>query len=361
MKRKKTLKLSIDFLLKSIDKKTGGSRAFYSPFLYPHKQGWSLPYPETTGYIIKTFDELIFDKGYEQLKPSSEKMAEWLMSIQMNDGALNAGLYNKKNKSQKSIFNTAQIIIGLHSRYINTKNPIYLKSGIKASNWLASCINQKGYFDKYHYYEDFMPSYYTRVCWPILLFKDFDEYEGQNINKVLSVLNNIKKKQLNNFFIADSGFKPSSFAFLHTIAYTIRGFLECSKILDDEEMFNIALNLSEALLHKYERKKRLAGAYYENLNEISSYRCLTGEAQMVIIWNIIARKLSDFRFLNGSLKLLDSIENEIPKNNILLARGGLCGSKPYWGKYISFRQPNWATKFLVDAILEEEKTLELLK
>lgn len=72
-------------------------------------------------------------------------MANWLLSIQMEDGAFSGGLYNPKKDLQKSIFNTAQIIIGLYSRYSNTNNIIYLESGIKASNWLASCINENGF------------------------------------------------------------------------------------------------------------------------------------------------------------------------------------------------------------------------
>jgi len=57
-------------------------------------------------------------------------------------------LIRNKKDLQKSIFNTAQIIIGLYSRYSNTNNIIYLESGIKASNWLASCINENGFFDR---------------------------------------------------------------------------------------------------------------------------------------------------------------------------------------------------------------------
>jgi hypothetical protein len=33
------------------------------------------------------------------------------------------------------------------------------------------------------------------------------------------------------------------------------------------------------------------------------------------------------------------------------ARGGLPGSKPFWGSYMPLRYPNWAAKFLTDAIL----------
>ena len=91
---------SVNFLLKSIDKKTLGSRAVYSRLLYP-LSGWSKPYPETTGYIIKTFDDLAFDFGYTDLESHSESMAQWLLGIQMNDGAFPGGLYDEKKTSEK--------------------------------------------------------------------------------------------------------------------------------------------------------------------------------------------------------------------------------------------------------------------
>ena len=69
MERLKSLNNAINFIKESIDKKTNGSRAFYSRFLYP-LNGWSKPYPETTGYIIKTFDDLIYENNYLHLEDS---------------------------------------------------------------------------------------------------------------------------------------------------------------------------------------------------------------------------------------------------------------------------------------------------
>jgi hypothetical protein len=37
-------------------------------------------------------------------------------------------------------------------------------------------------------------------------------------------------------------------------------------------------------------------------------------------------------------------------------RGGLKGSHPIWGRYMFGTYPNWAAKFLMDALLMEEAT-----
>lgn len=358
--RRLLVEKSVKFLIKSIDKKTLGSRAFYSRILYP-LSGWSKPYPETTGYIIKTFDDLIFDFGYTHLESHSETMAQWLLSIQMNDGAFPGGLYDEKKSSSKSIFNTAQIIIGLCSRYKRTNNVVYLNSAKKAANWIIKSINTEGAFAKYHYVENFSPSYYTRVCWPLL--EVYDLTKDTNISTFASnALEYIAKKQLKNSFIKDSGFKPESHAFLHTIAYTIRGFLESYLITKNELHLNIAIELAEKLLLKFERKKYLAGAYFENFNEHNSYRCLTGESQIAIIWFKLYKITNDLRYLNAGIKLLDMVSNDLVGSyNILFTSGGHTGSKPFYGKYIAFRQPNWASKFYLDAIMQEEIALNHFK
>jgi len=356
MERLKSLDNAINFIVESIDNKTNGSRAFYSRFFFP-LNGWSKPYPETTGYIIKTFDDLIYENNYFHLEDFSKNMADWILSIQNNDGSFPGGLYDENEPSDKSIFNTAQILIGLHSRYKRTNDKKYLNSATKGANWIAECIDEFGNISKYNYENNFMPSYYSRVCWPILLVCNEESQENKIlIEKTHSVMNNIADRQLSNLFISDSGFKKGSYAFLHTIAYTIRGFLECSNFVKGDKFFNIAYELSEKFMKKFEIKKVLAGAYYEDFSGVNNYRCLTGEAQMAIIWLMISDLTGDLRFLNTASKLLDKLELEVKsRNTIFFKKGGLQGSKPFYGRYISFRQPNWASKFYIDAVILEDK------
>ena len=74
----------------------------------------------------------------------------------------------------------------------------------------------------------------------------------------------------------------------------------------------------------------------------------------------------DIRFVNASSKLLDDICKTQPMHDSLfLKKGGLKGSQPYFGRYIPFRQPNWSTKFFIEANLLEnysyEKIMDKLK
>ena len=146
----------LNFLIKSIDSKTKGSRAYYSKFFNP-VSGWSNPYPETTGYIIKTFDCLIEDFNYKSLETYSNEMGEWLLSIQNSDGSFQGGLYSFNN-STKSVFNTAQILIGLKSRFEISKDTRFLYSGIKATKWITEQIDENGLILNNAYEQGFISS-----------------------------------------------------------------------------------------------------------------------------------------------------------------------------------------------------------
>ena len=358
MYREKNLNNAALFLINS-NKKTRGSSAYYSR-IYNPINGWSNPYPETTGYIIPTLISLSKIDGYEFLENNIINISDWLLSIQNQDGSFCGGLY-PNNKQNKSIFNTAQIIIGLLAASNYFKDDKFLDAAHNAANWLSDNQEDSGDWIKYQYYKEFSPSYYTRVAWPML---EVAKLTNNNIIKdsAIKSLDNILSKVKKNHFIKDAGFKKNNYAFLHTICYTIRGFLESSLILDRSDYWDTAYDLAYYFLRKYEIDHRLGGAYYEDLKSINWYRCLTGEAQLCIIWLKIFNNNDDIRFVNASSKLLDDICKTQPMHDSLfLKKGGLKGSQPYFGRYIPFRQPNWSTKFFIDAILLENYSYEKIK
>jgi hypothetical protein len=120
-----------------------------------------------------------------------------------------------------------------------------------------------------------------------------------------------------------------------------------------------AKKLALALLDDFEKRGYLGGQYDEVLNSSAEYSCLTGDAQMAIV----LRKLADReggngdRFARAALRLnrqvmhcqdLDALHPGV--------RGGVPGSCPMSGSYIRFGYPNWAAKFLSDALLLEIKS-----
>jgi hypothetical protein len=42
-------------------------------------------------------------------------------------------------------------------------------------------------------------------------------------------------------------------------------------------------------------------------------------------------------------------------------RGGISGSQPVWGKYMTLRYPNWAAKFHSDTMIQLIKTISKIQ
>lgn len=355
--RKEALDLSLNWLVKSIDKNTGGSRANYS-LIFNGLRGWSGPYPETTGYIVPTFlNASNTFPQYNSLHEKAQRMGEWLLSIQFEDGAFPGNIYYPGKTLEKSIFNTGQIILGLTSLFDTLKDTRYLDSAAHAAAWLTANQESDGTWKKFNYIKDFSPSYYSRVAWPILKVyarTNEDKFKAAALKNLLS----IKARQLPNGFIDGSGFKPGSYVFLHTLAYTIRGFLESSLILDDEVLWDTGYSFAEKIMLKFEIQKKLNGAYYADFKGVGWYQCLTGNVQMAIIWLKIFQHTGDARFLNAASKAIDVVvkyQIKSPLNPNL--KGAVAGSLPIYGRYMALRYPNWAVKFLADALMLEDQIL----
>ncbi len=94
--------------------------------------GWLPPYPETTGYIIETFLNYHYQIGGEAAKIRAIKMADWLISIQNDDGSIPDSYFNRK-----MVFDTGQVIFGLIRCYEEIGSSQYLASAERAGKWLV--------------------------------------------------------------------------------------------------------------------------------------------------------------------------------------------------------------------------------
>ena len=141
----------------------------YSPFF-----GWEKGYPETTGYLIET----LFDYADLKNDPSLAKMAfdqaDWLVKIQLENGAWQAGVFGKP-APKPSVFNTGQILFGVaaaHRRQIQTGEHAaanYLASLEKAVNWMLEIQAADGSWQQANYVANFSPTYLTRAVWGVLV------------------------------------------------------------------------------------------------------------------------------------------------------------------------------------------------
>jgi hypothetical protein len=91
------------------------------------------------------------------------------------------------------------------------------------------------------------------------------------------------------------------------------------------------------------------------------YSCLTGNAQLAIVWLKIFGINNDARLLNAALKIIDQnkMTQSLDSGNPGI-KGGIPGSFPIWGKYLRLSYPNWAAKFFADALMLQEAVMQEL-
>jgi hypothetical protein len=328
---------------------------------YRLDRGWTSSYPETTGYLVPTF--LALDKALpgSGFAARAGRAIDFLLRVQLESGAFPA-MEIADNATQPSPFNTAQILNGLTAWHRATGDERARAAGERAAAWLIGAQDADGAFHT-HTYLGFDTTYTAHLsCW----LAEWGAYArdeaslkaaGRHLDWVLS---HVKP----NGWIEKMGFGKEQLAadeaFTHTIAYTLAGILATSIVLGREDGTLVAERGAEALLRLTELKQRLPGVV-SNFKSRGDSTCLTGNAQMALIWFRLHRWSRNLRFVNVALKAIDHIKAAQPLagRNTGIA-GGIAGSDPIGGPYIPNAFPNWAAKFFIDALLEKQAVLREL-
>ena len=357
------LKAAMEWLCRAQDiTGTGGCSASYR-----FESGWAQPYPETTGYIISTFLQYAGFSKDNSYVTRAKQMGDWEIEIQLPSGAVRGG---SGVNPYPIVFNTGMVILGWTDLFNRTREERYLNAAVRAANWLSDNIDEDGKWSRY-VYNDIPHAYHSRVSWSLLevykatSVRKYYEVAAENIKWVLS---NVK----GNDWIDGMGFSRKEDPFTHTIAYTLRGLLECGCIFEGEMKnltHQIVVRIAEKLMLKYELNKKhpnaspghLPGRFDSNWKSDKSFSCLTGNAQIAIIWLRLFQIYNDARFLNSALKILDLLKGH---QNIKIRnegiRGAIGGSYPIWGDYMTYAFPNWAVKFFADALMIQESVMNEL-
>ena len=162
-------------------------------------------------------------------------------------------------------------------------------------------------------------------------------------------------------------FKLDENPFTHTIAYTLRGLLESSFFLEGNlknKIINVVTKASKNIISKYHLsvkdmiKTFLPGTFDKNWESSDNYSCLTGNAQLSIIWLKLFKISKDPCYKDAAFNTIEKLKTthhlKTQNNGI---KGALPGSYPIWGKYQPFAYPNWATKFFADTLILKSQTL----
>lgn len=324
---------------------------------YTFKEGWLSAYPETTGYIIPTliqYARFSEDSFYHVM---ALKLADWLLGLQEDSGGFPGGHLDQKRGPV--VFNTGQILIGLLAAYRLSKDEEYLNAAHRTGQWLTEAQDDDGAWRRCTY-KNRLHAYHTRVAWPLvdcgLLCdeKSFLEAGRKNLDFALAL-------QRENGWFDENTLDEERVPFTHSLAYVARGLLEAGMLLDEDRYVEGARKLALALLQDFEARRFLAGQYDEAFRPVESFSCLTGCAQTSIVWLklYLLGSGEEERLAKAAQRLNRQVMHcqDLHTNNPGI-RGGVPGSWPLWGPYVRYGYPNWATKFLIDALLLEREVLE---
>lgn len=348
--------LALKWLKKSYNAVDGnGFAAGYSL----NENKWREAYPETTGYILETI--IKYDINNRNIsKFNVEKIKNWLLSIQNDDGSFPGGVGTIGNPS---VFNTGQILIGLIEYYkLNKKDQNVLDSIVNACDWLISVQEKDGSWIKYSY-NSIPHAYYTRVAYPLIeTGKIIDKLDYIDAGKS-QIYWTLSMQNKNGFFdymgfTKENNQKP----FTHTISYTLRGLLESFLLIEEQEILDKTKKTLDKLLRVYEIGKKLNGQYNSKWKAGGNYLCLTGNVQLAYIFIKYYKISKDIRFLNAAYKMIDDVKSkQILNHRIKNIEGGIPGSYPIFGNYMKFYFPNWAIKFFIDSLFEKKNSIDNLK
>ena len=282
-------------------------------------------------------------------------MGDWEIDIQLPSGAVRGGI---GLNAYPIVFNTGQVILGWTALFRHTQDERYLSAALRAADWLVDAQDSDGKWVRSTYLEA-PRAYHSRVAWPLLevfALSGNERYRQSALNFIEWLL----PQQLDNGFFPHMALVPGDFPITHTIAYTLRGLIECARLLDASgtQVKQAALQSISGLMETHptlDQTGYLPGALDGTWQSRASHMCLTGNAQLAIVLLALSNN-SDDEMARAARALIDRLKTHHPLHRRHLGiRGGLPSSHPIKGAYVPHAILNWGTKFLVDALIQTSK------
>jgi uncharacterized protein YyaL (SSP411 family) len=311
-------------------------------------------YPETTGYVIPTMFAMAGIFSDDEARSRAVTMADFELKVQMPDGAVISGTLAEV-PHEPAVFNTGQVLIGWLDAYRETGNARYLEAADRAAQWLVAVQDQDGAWRRCLSSRTFTSvcTYNARTAWGLIRYgvisgrERYIEAGRANLDWCLSQQNPVGWYENNGFHAGDN-----ALPLLHTIGYVVEGLLESGALLQDERYLRSAETSASALLRAFYRDGCLLGRYDQNWSSPVTWRCLTGEAQIALTWFRLYQITGDARYLSAARRVNAQIMDvQVTRSSNGGVQGGIKGSHPIWGGYMSYSFVNWGAKFFLDSLL----------
>lgn len=350
--REKALDEVMGWLARAQDAGEGGVAGYFS-----FGSGWRAPYPETTGYIIPTMFDYARAEEHRDFRDRAIRAADWILTVQLATGAFPGGFTDRE--PHPIVFNTGQILQGLVRAYEETADEKYLRAAEAAGDWLTHTQDSDGAWRK-STYRNQPHTYHTRVAWPLLQLNQICP-KASYVQAAEKHLHWAMSNQLpNGWFQQNALYLERDSALTHSLAYAIRGLLESGLLLSNQDFISSAKKASAVLLEQFQTTGALQASYDKDWASSDNYACVTGNAQLAGIWLRLYETEHDPQHRDAGFKMsarLVEMQNVSSTNDGI--RGGVKGSNPISGGYMSYCYLNWAAKFFADLLMLERQIRSL--
>ena len=312
-------------------------------------------YPETTGYICRTFVQRAQANGDRSLLDRAIEMGNWESDVQLPEGAVMAGKLN--HNPSPAIFNTGIVMLGWNSLIRSVGGERFRTSCERAANWLISMQEPDGNWIQGNspYAAPGSTVYNVNAAWGLCEAGQVLE-EPKYIQAAIRNAEFCLSRQQPNGAFRDCCLSDPERPLVHTLAYTMHGLIEIGKLTGRRDFIDAASKTADALIRIMADDGFIAGRQDAAFSPAASWSCLTGSAQTSVVWGELFLLTGDTQYrdamkrINRYLMRRHDIRNPDPR-----LRGGVPGCWPPWGDYGRLTVLNWAAKFLVDALTLEER------
>jgi uncharacterized protein YyaL (SSP411 family) len=326
----------------------------YGYFPVSKSKGWdAASYPETTGYIVTTLIQYARRTKELEAIDRSHRMALWEAEVQMPSGAVQGGKVTAPDKQTPASFNTGMVLDGFVTLLENRPDSTVLRAAERAAEFLAGDLTDQGLFaTNGEFVSCEATKIYNVLCaWALWRFGQLTgaiRYRHAAIKAVEGAL----RFQNEKGWFAENCLSDSDRPLTHTIGYTAQGILEVGIEAKREDFVAASERCWRNIMPKIQQNGFLAGRFDSAWRPTARFSCLTGSAQMAIVGYRLYQIRGDAGYRNAADRLVNFLK-AVQQINTGVAGidGALAGSYPIMGQYMTGGYPNWATKYLLDALI----------
>lgn len=319
--------------------------------------GWKPSYPETTGYIITSL--LAYARAFNEpdAREAALRMSRWEIGVQMPSGAVQGGPVTAPERQTPAAFNTGMVLDGWCSVLAEQRDAATYAAAQRAADFLAQDVDVNGYFRTNGAFvtSGEIKTYACLCAWAMHRFANLTG-ESRYAHAAINVIEAAVRQQRPNGWFEHNCLVRSDAPLTHTIGYTLQGVLEVGAMAARDD-FVAAVRLAiDNVIPRIRSDGYLSGMFYANWEPAAFSSCLTGSAQIAIVCYRFSELTGEARYRNAADALLEHLKSlQDLTTSIDEARGALPGSFPLFGNYMRGGYPNWATKYLLDALLLQQR------